>query len=837
MGELIGAILIIYLLYLAVKWYIGIIGLYYQTLAGPLVMIIGVITAFLVFISFIRAYYECFSRKNSTYDPKPDTKEPAFLSYYFHQGYIDYAAIVKRAWQLSVIKISKWGWKLLLKQLKLGFFSWLFLPFMLPLYGALIVGVIISIVPFLILSIIHTAVLGVFLVLVLLASLFLNIVEKISMLWRSLNYVCPHTGCYQRVTLPIFVCPSCGAWHKKLIPGKYGVFRRKCECGKLLPTSPLTGRSRLDMICPNTACNKPLHTSIGSAPSYHFAVLGEPSSGKTSYLYALIYALLDIKKVKWFSINNDGSKRIYDVFRQDYTRGIPPLKTVQKLPDSLILKSSPEVGSGLFYFYDPAGEYFLSDSDTISQGSYQQYLDGLFFVIDPFSLPTIKAKCTREELEQAGAAAGNYVDVYERLVNYMRSTYNEKLLRKVPVSVIITKCDLIHSNSKFRSPVFNFTEDQLSSWLGQNGLEQIMSAFKTYFQPELVKFFAVSSFGSSPSVTSGKPFNPVNVIEPYSWLLTNNSLNPETGSVPVLKMKSEFVGNTLGFTAASVLFFLAFSLAYNPINKITNEISSIKIPVLNRDVSLGSFFKGIKSTINDQNVILKTNPDYGIFCDQKELELTVVTPTKFHLDGTHAFNPNTPEMSDRIIVVSQYDSLAYDSSSGINGKPMKGISYTYHMKADFTLPPGNYSVYFFPALSRKTEDINRKQSYRNRHHLWNLSLWSTEEPIYSLSTGEMRFWGSTGQTFAFCTVDSIQALQDAVSMAQKHWATKNLTNKGYLLKHKFLRDKPGKRPVLYLLYANYQEQKLKTVKLTLTNNLKAVRSYNITNGASFDYEW
>jgi len=214
----------------------------------------------------------------------------------------------------------------------------------------------------------------------------------VSMLWRSLNYVCPHTGCYQRMSLPIFVCPSCGAWHHKLLPGKYGVFRRKCKCGKRLPTSSLTGRNRLEMICPNPACHKPLHKSIGSAPSYHFAVLGEPSSGKTSYLYALIYAMLDIKKLKWFGINNDSSKKIYEVFRKEYNQGIPPLKTVQKLPDSLILKSSPEVGSGLFYFYDPAGEYFLSDADTISKGSYQNYLDGLFFIIDPFSLPSNRAK-------------------------------------------------------------------------------------------------------------------------------------------------------------------------------------------------------------------------------------------------------------------------------------------------------------------------------------------------------------------------------------------------------------------------------------------------------------
>ena len=45
---------------------------------------------------------------------------------------------------------------------------------------------------------------------------------------------CPICG--EKYNIPIYVCSNCGKEHKKLIPGKYGIFNRRCQCGNKMPT-------------------------------------------------------------------------------------------------------------------------------------------------------------------------------------------------------------------------------------------------------------------------------------------------------------------------------------------------------------------------------------------------------------------------------------------------------------------------------------------------------------------------------------------------------------------------------------------------------------------------
>jgi len=723
--EIIAVIVIVYLLYLLLKWlfktYMVAFNYYYQNLAGPLFLIISGIVVIFVLISFIRAYHEVLSRKMVKYRPLPDKAEPAYKSYFYDQGFKDYRSIIKRAWALAIVGTLKWGWDLFLKQLHAGVLAWIFLPLTLPLFLALVTGVLFSLVPFFLVSIIHTLILSLSLLCVWLAALFLNIVEFVSTLWRSLHYVCPHNDCYERVRLPVFICPACGAEHRKLVPGKYGVFKRKCRCGKKLPTSSLNGRKKLPMICSNKNCGRPLHNSIGSAPSFHFALLGEPSSGKTSYLYALLYDMLETSKIRWFEINNDKSKEIYKTFSNEYKAGIPPLKTVQKLPDSLILKSKAEVGEGLFYFYDPAGEFYLSDADTVSKGSYQRYLDGIFFVVDPFSLPPIRARCSQHDLEHAGASAGEHLTVYERLVNYLLSTYSDKILNKVPVSVIITKAEMIHNNPALSSPIFNYTEAELANWLKKNGLEPQITSFGVHFNPERVKYFAVSAFGRDPSESPGKPFTPRNVVKPYKWLLQHNSINLETGSIPSLKMKSEFMGNALGFATAVLFFFMGFSLLSNPIKSLTMKANNFELFSVNSR-SLGNALNSILPYKTSANLIMEVNPDNEPFFDQVDVLLTVNEFSSYRVEGSLNINGDNQSSSDRFLIVGEGDSLVFDANLHAALEFIEGSDFAYRFKADIPLAPGCYTVSYIPAVFRLTSIIRASDSFRQKRKLYELKM-------------------------------------------------------------------------------------------------------------------
>lgn len=63
---------------------------------------------------------------------------------------------------------------------------------------------------------------------------------------------CP--ACKRRYSIPTYICPVCGAEHKALRPGRYGIFYRTCSCGTKIPSISLLGRNKLDYKCPH--CGK-----------------------------------------------------------------------------------------------------------------------------------------------------------------------------------------------------------------------------------------------------------------------------------------------------------------------------------------------------------------------------------------------------------------------------------------------------------------------------------------------------------------------------------------------------------------------------------------------------
>jgi hypothetical protein len=89
---------------------------------------------------------------------------------------------------------------------------------------------------------------------------------------------CPH--CYETFNLPAFQCPGCGKIHKQLIPGRCGILVARCECGRFLPGSLYTGRSKMQAVCP--ACQGPLFAA--NARPLSFQLIGGSSSGKTAFL-------------------------------------------------------------------------------------------------------------------------------------------------------------------------------------------------------------------------------------------------------------------------------------------------------------------------------------------------------------------------------------------------------------------------------------------------------------------------------------------------------------------------------------------------------------------------
>ena len=49
------------------------------------------------------------------------------------------------------------------------------------------------------------------------------IIDRIYLLKNKIRSDCP--TCHSRFLIPTFMCPDCGAMHKKLVPGPYGIWK------------------------------------------------------------------------------------------------------------------------------------------------------------------------------------------------------------------------------------------------------------------------------------------------------------------------------------------------------------------------------------------------------------------------------------------------------------------------------------------------------------------------------------------------------------------------------------------------------------------------------------
>jgi hypothetical protein len=115
----------------------------------------------------------------------------------------------------------------------------------------------------------------------------LRVADRVRRCVRRASYECPTD--HERFSLPVYVCPACRAEHHRLVPGRWGILRRECQCGKAaLPTTVMKRRQRVPQPCP---WDHPMSGFLGFAENVPIALVGGRSSGKSAFLGG---ALLEI---------------------------------------------------------------------------------------------------------------------------------------------------------------------------------------------------------------------------------------------------------------------------------------------------------------------------------------------------------------------------------------------------------------------------------------------------------------------------------------------------------------------------------------------------------------
>ncbi|HEY0460089.1 MAG TPA: hypothetical protein VGC97_13210, partial [Pyrinomonadaceae bacterium] len=250
MPQLIGILLLIalvialYLLYLYVLFYLSLILLP----IGCLVFVGAVL------FNYLKVIWTELIVGNGWND-SPTGSEPAFKQYYFRKAYRDYEQVVKKSWELNR-EASNWVIQTGVKIFQSAvIFTW---PLGITFFLIAAIGAVTGVAAYIFFGLIHLALVAVIAVLAVSTAYLLRLIEYISMLWRRIFLVCPNSDCYKKIALPIYICPNCSKEHKSLIPGSYGIIRRKCECTAWLPTLFLFGRNDLPSLCPHEECRRPL---------------------------------------------------------------------------------------------------------------------------------------------------------------------------------------------------------------------------------------------------------------------------------------------------------------------------------------------------------------------------------------------------------------------------------------------------------------------------------------------------------------------------------------------------------------------------------------------------
>lgn len=455
----------------------------------------------------------------------PDPAEPAYLSYFEKQAFRDLKAALMGCTQeipQHIKPIAVWVVKNVFSGKKVWFLWPLGVTALLGLipplaFATLFLGSVV---------IIYGVALVALQAFNRYLALLLYLAESLVMKVRAGYAKCPHQGCHEPLPLPIMIC-ACGAEHNRLLPGRTGIFSRRCRCGNKLPALFLLGKGDLASRC--RKCSGEIPGRVFGA-NIHLPIYGGPEAGKTCLMAAgvaqLIRGGLPEIETGWLRDRD----RID--FEQQWDKipegGVLPRKTADLLPNAYLMSLQSEEGlAASLYLYDPAGEVFNS-GDRLQGHRYMSYCSGLLLVVDPLSFPEVDAEARRlaggnlPEPPSARLRPGEVLDrVVQQLEGLDRLKRNQSL--EQPVAVVVSKCDLDPLSRQLAGTADS--AGRLSRQSGEAGsagvrawLETQDSAFvhglETRFRN--VRYFAVAAVPARPRPAVGRE----SVLAPLGWILS-----------------------------------------------------------------------------------------------------------------------------------------------------------------------------------------------------------------------------------------------------------------------------------------------------------------------------
>jgi len=269
---------------------------------------------------------------------------------------------------------------------------------------------------------------------------------------KNIRMVCP--ACFERVPYPAYECPGrgCTRRHRDIRPGRFGILRRRCQCGAQLKTLLLFGSAGMKAFC--SRCDHPLEHRPGGAPELVLPFFGAAGAGKTRLLLSMVSQLQ-----QWSGKQEQAAGRRRERFTLQFgdAATVSKLehadqllsgdaeigKTPAKLPRAYVIRLVSMRRTRIVHAFDAAGELFYTSERTQELG----YLDKartFVLVIDPLSVEAFWDRLLPDQqagLKGVRSAAPSPELAYQQAHQEIEAMGMR--LRQARLAVVFSRADLI----------------------------------------------------------------------------------------------------------------------------------------------------------------------------------------------------------------------------------------------------------------------------------------------------------------------------------------------------------------------------------------------------------
>lgn len=292
------------------------------------------------------------------------------------------------------------------------------------------------------LAVVHLVVVGLSAAVVRATGTALRATDSAMLRIKNIRMLCP--VCFERVPYPGYLCPNapqCKRVHRDVRPGRFGIVRRRCECGTPMRTLLLFGSSRMTAFCPY--CDHLLEHTPGKAPEVVLPFFGAAGAGKTRLLFAVVTQLQawDAAKELTAEFADSVTTRELAAAEEILRTGATTSATLPELPRAHVIRLITRKETRILHMFDAAGERFYTAERTRELG-FLGKAKTFVLVIDPLSVDTFWQRLAPErqaELAPLRSAAPSPDLAYQQAHQAIEAMGGH--LKEARLAVVFSKAD------------------------------------------------------------------------------------------------------------------------------------------------------------------------------------------------------------------------------------------------------------------------------------------------------------------------------------------------------------------------------------------------------------